>query len=809
MSKEYLNASLAPEKRAKALLEEMSLEEKAAQLTGVFPFDEEYKDFDGISKRVPHGIGEVSTLEMRRMETLEEVAAWQKKVQEIVMENSEHHIPAIFHMEGLCGPFIQDSTSFPAGIGRGAGFDPEVEEKIAEIVSRQEAACGITHILAPVLDISRDSRMGRQGETYGEDPALASAMGAAYTKGIQKKETAGRKTESVAKHFLAFHNSNGGIHGAVSDTPPRLLEEIYGKPFQAAIQESDLLGIMPCYCTVNGEPVSASYGLLTKLLRDEMGFQGLCISDYGAVGNTHGSQHVGETLEDAGLLCLKAGMDMELPNPSGFGEKFLEKFRTGKADISALNRAVLRVLTAKFRMGLFEHPFSLQGEELKGVFSQKTDREVSLQSAKESLVLLKNNGVLPIGSDVKKIAVIGPHADCARKFFGGYTHMCMMESTYAIANSIAGVSGVKVAKPEEIKTVPGTNIQSDETEEFDQILRRQKPDCRSLLEELREKLPDVEVSYSYGYYIAGEDESHFEEALEKIKEADLVILTLGGKHGTCSMSSMGEGVDGSNINLPKGQDEFIKRAAAFGKPMVGVHFDGRPISSDIADKYLDGILEAWSPAETGAEAVVSVLLGEYNPGGKMPVTTAYHAGQIPVYYNHKYNSCWDQVGSIGFANYVDLPHTPRYCFGHGLSYTQFSYSDLKLSKKEIGPFETIEIRVDVENVGSRVGDEVVQLYLRDLYASMARPVKELAGFKRITLEPGEKQTVIFEVKASQMAFLDMNMQWKVEKGTFLVEVGSSSQDIRLKDEYKVTEDGWLEGTDRGFYAKAYKEADRT
>lgn len=809
MSKEYLNASLAPEKRAQALLEEMSLEEKAAQLTGVFPFDEEYKDFDGISKRVPHGIGEVSTLEMRRMETLEEVAAWQKKVQEIVMENSEHHIPAIFHMEGLCGPFIQDSTSFPAGIGRGAGFDPEVEEKIAEIVSRQEAACGITHILAPVLDISRDSRMGRQGETYGEDPALASAMGAAYTKGIQKKETAGRKTESVAKHFLAFHNSNGGIHGAVSDTPPRLLEEIYGKPFQAAIQESDLLGIMPCYCTVNGEPVSASYGLLTKLLRDEMGFQGLCISDYGAVGNTHGSQHVGETLEDAGLLCLKAGMDMELPNPSGFGEKFLEKFRTGKADISALNRAVLRVLTAKFRMGLFEHPFSLQGEELKGVFSQKTDREVSLQSAKESLVLLKNNGVLPIGSDVKKIAVIGPHADCARKFFGGYTHMCMMESTYAIANSIAGVSGVKVAKPEEIKTVPGTNIQSDETEEFDQILRRQKPDCRSLLEELREKLPDVEVSYSYGYYIAGEDESHFEEALEKIKEADLVILTLGGKHGTCSMSSMGEGVDGSNINLPKGQDEFIKRAAAFGKPMVGVHFDGRPISSDIADKYLDGILEAWSPAETGAEAVVSVLLGEYNPGGKMPVTTAYHAGQIPVYYNHQYNSCWDQVGSIGFANYVDLPHTPRYCFGHGLSYTQFSYSDLKLSQKEIGPFETIEIRVDVENVGSRVGDEVVQLYLRDLYASMARPVKELAGFKRITLEPGEKQTVIFEVKASQMAFLDMNMQWKVEKGTFLVEVGSSSQDIRLKDEYKVTEDGWLEGTDRGFYAKAYKEADRT
>lgn len=802
MSKAYLDCTLDPKKRAQALLEEMSLEEKVAQLTGVFPFDEEYNNFEEIAAKVPHGIGEVSTLEMRRMETLEEVVAWQRKVQQIVMENSEHHIPAIFHMEGLCGPFIQDSTSFPSGIGRGSSFDPKLEEQIAEIVSRQEAACGITHILAPVLDISRDSRMGRQGETYGEDPALASAMGAAYVRGVQKNETTGRKPESVAKHFLAFHNSNGGIHGAVSDTPPRLLEEIYGKPFQAAIQESKLSGIMPCYCTINGEPASASYGLLTKLLREEMGFDGLCVSDYGAVGNTHGSQHVGETPEEAGLLCLKAGMDIELPNPCGFGEKFQELFREKRADIHLLDQAVLRVLTSKFRMGLFEHPFALQGEELKKVFLCETDREVSLQSAKESLVLLKNNGVLPIKNTVKKIAVIGPHADSARKFFGGYTHMCMMESTYAIANSIAGVSGVKNADPEEITTVPGTNIQSDETEEFDKILKRQKPECKSLLEELKAKLPNVEIQYSYGYYIAGGEDRYYDEALKLVKEADLVLLTLGGKHGTCSMSSMGEGVDGSNINLPKGQDEFIKKAAAFGKPMVGVHFDGRPISSNVADQYLDAILEAWNPSETGAEAVVSVLLGDYNPGGKMPVTTAYHAGQIPIYYNHQYNSCWHQVGSIGFTNYVDLPHTPRYCFGHGLSYTQFSYSNLTLSQKEIEPFGTIEIKVDIENVGTRTGDEVVQLYIGDLYASMARPVKELAGFDRITLQPKEKKTVVFQLKASQMAFLDTDMRWKIEKGSFSVEVGSSSEDIRLKDTYQVIEDGWLEGKNRGFYAQA-------
>ncbi|WP_281820166.1 glycoside hydrolase family 3 N-terminal domain-containing protein [Eisenbergiella massiliensis] len=750
-------------------------------------------------------MGEVSTLEMRRMETLEEAAAWQRKVQEIVMANSEHHIPAIFHMEGLCGAFIQDATSFPSGIGRASSFDTGLEEKIAEIVSRQEAACGITHVLAPVLDISRDSRMGRQGETYGEDPVLASAMGTAYTRGIQKGETAGRRTESVAKHFLAFHNSEGGIHGANSMTPERTLEEIYGKPFQAAITESNLRGIMPCYCTLNGEPVSASRTILTKLLREEMGFDGLCISDYGAIGNVHNCQHVGETAEEAGLLCMEAGMDVEMPNPAGYNDKLAAQFAKGEADTALLDRAVLRVLTAKFRMGLFEHPFALQGEELRKAFSHEKDREVSLQSAKESMVLLKNEGVLPISRDTKKIALIGPHADCARKFFGGYTQMCMMESTYAVANSIAGVSGSENVDNKKIITVPGTNIQSDETEEFDEILKRQKPGCRSLLEELHEKMPDAEIIYAYGYPIAGTDTSRFAEALEAVRKADVVILTLGGKHGTCSMASMGEGVDGADINLPECQDAFIRLAAELGKPMIGVHFNGRPVSSDAADRYLDAILEAWNPSEAGAEAVVSVLLGDYNPGGKMPVTTAYHAGQLPVYYNHFHNSSWHQTGSIGFLNYVDLPHTPRYYFGHGLSYTTFAYSELQISSDEVAPFEKLTISLKVENTGDRAGDEVVQLYLHDAFASMARPVRELAGFLRVGLEPGEKKIVIFTVEPSQMAFLDKDMRWKIEKGKIEVEIGSSSDDIRLTGSYEVTENGWIAGKDRAFYAKAAVE----
>ncbi|MCM1145123.1 MAG: glycoside hydrolase family 3 C-terminal domain-containing protein [Blautia sp.] len=805
MNRDYKDTTLPPEERAEALLLEMSLEEKMAQVNTVFPFDSFYQDFDYISENTKYGIGEVSTLEMRRIETLEEAAAWQRKVQGIVMDNSPHRIPAIFHMEGLCGAFIQESTSFPAGIGRGAGFDSELEEQIAEIVSRQEAACGITHVLAPVLDISRDSRMGRQGETYGEDPALAAALGAAYTRGIQESETAGRRPESVAKHFLAFHNSQGGIHGTHSDTPPRLLEEVYAKPFQAAIAESGLKGVMPCYCSLNGEPLSASHRLLTELLREDMGFDGLCVSDYGAISGVHNVQHVGETEAEAGLLCMAAGMDIEMPSTAGYGDALKKMFENEEADRKLLDRAVLRVLTAKFRMGLFENPYALRGEELKEIFEDKKGREVSLQSAKESLVLLKNDGALPIKKDVRKIAVIGPHGDCARKFFGGYTHLCMVESTYAVANSIAGVNGSHSGEGMEVKTVPGTDIQSDEGEIFDAILRRQKPGCKSLLEELKERLPGVEISYSYGYYIAGDDRGYFEEALKMVEEADIAILTLGGKHGTCSMASMGEGVDASHINLPPGQEAFIREAAKIGKPLIGIHFDGRPVSSDAADECLDAILEAWSPAETGAEAVVGALLGDYSPGGKLPVSVAYHAGQIPIYYNHPNGSAWHQGDSIGFVNYVDLPHTPRYCFGHGLSYTDFTYSDLKISEQEIGPEERLQIEAVISNTGEREGDEVVQLYLRDRFASMTRPVKELAGFKRISLKPGEKKKVIFEVAASQTAFLDKDMRWRIEKGAIDVEIGSSSEDIRLTDEYKIKETGWVAGRERAFYAKALTE----
>ena len=798
----YLNKTLSPKERAEDLLSKMSPEEKLAQTQCVLvPLDK----IDRAAAFIKYGMGEISTLEVRNIEDRHEVSAFQRKVQRIVMESSPHRIPAIFHMEGLCGAFIQDATSFPSGIARASGFHPELERKIGEIVSRQENAAGITHILAPVLDISRDSRMGRQGETYGEDPALASAMGSAYTSGIQETSLAiegdERHAEAVAKHFMGFHNSMGGIHGGDSMTTPRLLEEIYGRPFQAAITESNLRGVMPCYCTFDGEPASASRHLLTDILRDRMKFEGLAVSDYSAVMNVHQVQKAYETLTDAGEACMSAGMDVEMPIPAGYNNELLERFKSGKADMKILDTAVLRILEAKFRMGLFENPYALEGEAFDREFFRDEDQDVTLQSATESLILLKNNGALPIDHRVKKIAVIGPHAASARSFFGGYTHISMVEAVHAVANSIAGIGDAASNQKKEVLYVPGTQIQSDETEEFEQILRTIKPGCKSLLEELKEAFPDAKIEYAHGYSIAGADEKEFSEALEKVKNADVCILTLGGKHGSCSVASMGEGVDATDINLPPCQDRFIEEAKKTGTPLIGVHFNGRPISSDVADEKLDAILEAWNPAEAGAKAIVGVLKGEENPSGRLPVCVAYNAGQIPIFYNHVNGTSWHQGESIGFANYVDMPHTPRYYFGYGLSYTTFEYSDLQTDCESMAADGSMQVTLKVCNTGKVKGTDVVQMYIRDVYASMVRPEKELAGFERVTLEPGETKTVKFTLKASQMAFLTADMKWKIEKGTVDIMIGKSCNDILLSKQIQIENDAWIDGAERGFYAR--------
>ncbi len=796
---DYRNTQLSVAERARALLSEMSPEEKMAQVTCYLAVPGKC---DTLAEEFSLGVGAVSSLEMCGLDTLEECINLQKGLQEEIMRLSPHDIPAIFHMEGLCGALIQGAASFPGGIGRGSCWNPELEKEIGRIVGEQERAVGITQTLAPVLDINRDARMGRQGETYGEDAALASALGSAFVNGVQG-ESSGKRTDSVAKHFLGFHAGEAGIHGAHCEISDKLLQELYAKPFQAAITESGLKGIMPCYCSMNGEPVSASEEILTHLLREKMGFDGMAISDYCAIMNIHEVQKVCASFTEAGFRAMKAGMDMECQFRKCFNEELLEWFKSGREDMEILDRAVLRILEAKFRMGLFEYPFADNKEEVYQLYEKKKNQEISLQSARESMVLLKNDGTLPVDGKIKKIALIGCHGSTARAYFGGYTHFSMAEGFLVARSSMAGLVGDEKKMNDDVEKIPGTNIQKGKPE-FEALLKKQKPGIKSLYEQMKEMMPDKEITYSFGYPFAGNEETYHEEALEAAKEADLVILTLGGKHGTGSASSMGEGIDGTDINLPPCQENFIKKLAILEKPAVGIHFNGRPISSDAADQYLNAIIEAWNPAEMGSQAIVEVLLGQYNPGGKLPVSVAYASGQIPVYYNHPFGSSFHQGESIGFANYVDMPHTPRYCFGHGLSYTEFGYEDLQVGRKAVLPEEQVKISVKVRNSGSRTGDEVVQLYVTDRYASLTRPNMELAGFKRVTLKPGEEKKLVFTMQVSQFAFLDKKQRWLVEEGDMDVMVGSSSQDIRLRDSFHIDRTAYIDGKTRGFYAAVHE-----
>ena len=790
MSDLYLNSRLEPEERAKALLEELSVEEKVYQICGMW--------IDGAKnpENYAYGIGHVSALEMREFKSLQECVEVQKELQKKIMESSPHHIPAIFHMEGLCGAFIQDAVSFPSGVGRGSSFDLDLEKKIGEIVGRQERAVGITQTLAPVLDVTYDPRMGRCGEAYGEDPILVGALGAAYTEGLQQKSKSGLQTDGCAKHFLGFHHSTGAIHGADASVSQHELVEKYGYPFQQAISQSKLRGIMPCYCSYNGMGVSADKNILTDLLRDEMGFDGCVISDYGAISNLHHSQALFESVEEGGYESIAAGMDVELTMREAFNDTFINHFKDGTWSVEILDKAVMRLLTAKFRMGLFEHPYALTGDDLQKDFYQEKDREVSLRSARESMILLKNDGTLPIHDSVHKIVVVGAQADNARFFFGGYTHLSMSEALFAAGSSMAGVEMVKKVHDAGYEFIPGTHIQDDRIPEMDELLAHQKPDCRSLYEELCAKWPEKEIVKTYGYPIAGDDCTHHEEALEAMKGADLIVFMLGGKHGSCAVSSMGEGVDGTDINLPVCQDGLIEKASALQIPMVGIHMNGRPISSDIADRYLNAIIETWNPSEMGAIAIAETLSGENNPSGKLPVTVAYHSGQLPIHYNHVTGSSWNQAGSIGFLDYVDLPHRPRYYFGHGLSYTSFAYDGFSIEKEQCLSEEKIVLHFTLENIGKVFGTEVVQIYVRDVYASVMRPVKQLIAFARVDLEVGEKKAITVFLNPEMFALLDRKMKWKIEKGEYVLMVGSSSEEIYGKESITISEDRFITATDR-------------
>lgn len=810
----YLDSSLSAEERADDLLVKMSLNEKFAQTQ--CGFAERLLE----NGEYPYGMGQVSCLFASMLETVDEGEAVIEELQKRIIEASPHHIPAIFHVETATGTLLPEVANFPIELAQASTWDPELEKQMGYAIGRQTRAAGIHQGLAPVLDLCRDSRFGRQGETFGEDGTLAAAMGSAYVQGLQNDGNVEKAIFACGKHFLGFMSGMGGIHAAKTTTNPREIREVYAKPFQAAIAEAKIGSIMNAYASYDGMPAGGSRELLTDLLRGEMKFDGTVIADYSSVSQLHTNHCVAESLEEAGEIAMCAGMDVELPQVESFNEDLKARFAGGETDMAVLDQAVRRSLIHKFRLGLFENPFPMKKENRDAVVYDEKAQEISRNMAREAMILLKNDGVLPLKntaepgeketsgkvSGKKKAAVIGWHGGTTRAFMGCYMYIARIENSFGGINTMAGIEGSSDPTCEKVsaETYPGSKILVEHPQ-TDALIRKCYPGIHSLYEELKERCPEWDVQYAYGYPQAGNDTSHFEKALKLAAESDLVIVTLGGKYGWNTGCTMGEGIDSMNIQIPECQELFLRELAKLGKPSVGVHFDGRPVSSDAADETLNALIEAWTPGRYGAEAVTDVLLGEYNPAGRLPISVALNAGQIPVYYSHERGSSYHAGESIGFQDYADGSHKPRYCFGYGLSYTEFVYERMEIEKKAILPFESWKIDVTVKNTGNVDGEEVVQLYMSDEYASMTRPVKELVGFKRVKIRAGECVKVRFDVAPSQMAFLDADMRWKIEKGDFIVQAASSSEDVRLEDRLYVKENAFIEGAVRSFYAKAITE----
>lgn len=803
----YLDSSLPAHDRAEDLLQRMSIEEKMGQIVGYMP---EKGSIEKLEKDYPQGAGEVVMLFAGELEDKESVADKVTSIQNKIMELSEHRIPAIFHLETLAGALLPEATSFPTGIGQASTWNPALQKELAKVISNQARAVGVSHAFAPVLDIARDPRFGRIGETYGEDPVLAAAMGTAYVSGLQNDGNLREGVLACAKHFLGYHMTQGGIHAAATPIPPRMLREVYAKPFQAAMSLANMKSIMNTYSSIDGEPVVSSRKYLTQFLREEMGFGGLVVSDYTSISELHTRHGVAETRTDAGEVSLKAGMDVELPAKDCYNDELMQRIWDGRVDIEILDQAVRRVLIAKFELGLFENPYPMKSDAVDRIYSDPNHKKTSLEAARQSIVLLKNNGVLPLlKTERMKIAVIGHHAASTRSLFGGYSYTSLFDAMLNVGNTMAGVDFEKISNLGASEfgadnnhfTYPGSIVQV-ESPRTEELVRKHYPTCNNLLEQIMKECPNAEVTYAYGYAYAGNDTSMHEEALAAAAKADVVLLTLGGKHGWGMFCTTGEGIDSTNIGLPECQESFIRKLATLNKPTVAVHFDGRPISSDEADRHLDAIIEAWNPGQYGAEAVTDILFGDYNPAGRLPVSVAYNAGQVPLFYNHDQGSSYHVGTANEYTSYLDCRREPRYYFGHGLSYTAFRYSNMTVSKETYAPNEQVNVTIDVTNTGEVFGEEVVQLYIRDKYASVVRPVQELAGFLRVPLQPNETRTVRFCMDPSQFAFLDTNMAWKIEAGEFEVMIGASSQDIRDKGTFRIRSDLFIDGRTRGFYAEA-------
>lgn len=731
-----------------------------------------------------------------------EDAEYYTQLQRAVAAKSQN-VPPLMHGEAVSGWSGPGGTVFPSAIGLGATFSPETVQAMADAARQQMLAIGVRQALSPILDVARDPRWGRVGETYGEDPTLCAAMGVGFVKGLQSDDLR-NGAAATGKHFLGFGVSEGGLNMTSNPISPRELREVFAKPFQAAITEAGLASIMNSYGVIDGEHIITSEHILNDLLRDEMGFDGVVVSDYMSV-NLAVDLNVAGGPADGGLKALRAGLDVELPTPYAFSAGLVEAVETGELDEKYIDRALRRFLTTKDKLGLLDG-FGARTDLLDQAYDPAVTKPKTLRAARESIVLLKNDGLLPLEKKAQRIAVIGPHGDSLRLFFGCYTNPASID--LAMSGTMSEMAGMldlpelndQFQAPPKAPFYEGSTVRSEPVE-VEQAIRALYGDrTPTIVAAIAQCNPAAEVVYRKGVQIAGTDRSGFDDAVEAAKNADVVILTLGGKYGWGSGCTSGEGTDNDNVGLPGVQEELARRIHETGTPTVLVHMDSRPLSSEFIAENFPAVIENWFPGETGGQALAEVLFGDYNPAGRLPMTAVRHAGQIPIYQGQRRSSSFHSMRTMATNRYVDGTLHPLFSFGEGLSYTTFEYSNLSVSPV-VSPTGEIEVGVDVTNTGDRDGDEVVQLYVHDRLASMVRPYQELAGFARVAIPAGATRTVRFTMRADQFAFLDADMKWLVEAGEMEVRVGSSSQDIRTVGEFRIDGNAHIDPRKRGFYAR--------
>ncbi len=755
----YMDQALPLDDRVEDLLQQMTLDEKIAQLGCLWSTElvrADVFDADYAASMMPHGMGQVTRIGASTGLQPEESAALMNAIQRVAVERTRLGIPIFVHEESVGGLCQRGATVFPQGIGLAATWDTDLVEQVAGAIREQMLAVGARLGLAPVLDVARDPRWGRVEETYGEDPVLNGAIGTAYVRGLQT-ENLRHGVAATAKHFLGYAMSEGGRNWNPVQMGPRELREVYAEPFAAAIRDAGLAAVMNSYTSVDGLACAGSRAILTDLLRGELGFQGTVVADYWAVSQLLDFHRVAATPGEAAALALGAGLDMELPAVDFYGEPLKAEIEAGRVAPEVLDTAVRRVLRLKFQLGLFEQPY-VDAAAAPAKFDTAEHRDLARRVAAESAVLLANDGVLPIGAQVKRIALLGPGADDHWLLQGDYHYPAHFGEEVAPDPS-AVLSDADLLPNAVGAFARGPYFTPHVTP---------RAGLRAAVKS------DVEVIYAKGCEVLGDDRSGFAAAVAAAAGADLAIVVVAGKSGLRRPVTVGEGNDATDLGLTGVQEELIAAVATTGKPLVVVVLSGRIHTLAFVAGQANALLLLFPPGEEGGSALADVLTGAVSPSGRLPVTLPRSVGQIPLYARHRAGG--DRV--MFFGDYIDSPATPLYPFGHGLSYTGFAYEEFKVQGSTTRA--PMEVSVVIRNTGARRGEEVVQLYVQDQTASCARPDRMLTGFARVTLDPGQARSIRFSVHPSRLAFYDPQMRFVVEPGAFRFMIGASSADIRAQ-----------------------------